>query len=223
MGPPTRAENDSPFPTATDETVAVVKSEEIRKALKGYDPSPCLSLMFSLPKTSTVFRLTPLSNTTEQNYALIDRERTRLRLSSRYILCEDNYVVVKAIPSHLHERVTRAVEYELKKVLQPYMPNATGNDLCMLGGSSNPLLFSVVTSLRTRSWKLPRGSRRGLCFPGIKFPFIVLETGVTDTGSKTRGRVCHYLTRATGDVCILPIYLLTYYLDLNRNRDRCEV
>jgi len=37
----------------------------------------------------------------------------------------------------------------------------------------------------------------------------VLETGVTDTGRKTRGRVCHYLTRARGDVFILPIYLLT--------------
>jgi len=122
MGPTTRAENDSSFPTATDETVAVVKSEEIRKVLKGYDPSPCLSLMFSLPKASTLFRLTLLSNTAEQNYALIDRERTRLHLSSRYILCEDNYVVVKATPSHLHERVTRAVEYELKKALQPYMP-----------------------------------------------------------------------------------------------------
>jgi hypothetical protein len=128
---------------ATYETVTVVKSEEIRKAFKGHDPSPCLSLMFSLPNTSTVFRFTPLSNTTEQNYALIDRERTRLRLSSRYILCEDNYVVVKAMPSYLHERVTQAVEYELKKLLQPYMPNAPGNELGILGGSSNPPLFSL--------------------------------------------------------------------------------
>ena len=123
-----------------------------------------------MPKTSTVFRLTPLSNTAEENYALIDRERTRLRLSSRYILCEDNYVVVKAMPSHLHERVTRAVEYDLKKVLQPYMPNGPGNEIRILGGSSNPPLFSVVTSVRTRSWKLPRGSRRGSLFSGNKIP-----------------------------------------------------
>jgi len=41
-----------------------------------------------------------------------------------------------------------------------------------------------------------------------------VETGVTDTGSKTRGRVCHFLTRATGDVCILPIYLLTIQISI---------
>ena len=144
MGPTIRAEHDSPFPTATDETVAVVKSEDIRKALKGHDPSPCLTLMFSLPKTSTVFRLTPLSNTAEENYALINQERLRLRLSSRYVLCEDNFVVVKAMPSHLHERITRAIEYELKKVLQSYMPTGPQNELRMLGGSSNPPFFSVI-------------------------------------------------------------------------------
>ena len=144
MGPTVMTENESPFPTATDGTVTVVKREELRKALKGHDLSPCLSLMFSLPKSSTLFRLTPLS-TVEQNYALVDRERTRLRLTSRYILCEDNYIVVKAMPSHLHERVTRAVEYEMKKVLQTYMPDGPENELRMLGGSSNTPFFSVIT------------------------------------------------------------------------------
>ena len=137
MGPTTQEEDDSPFPTATDKTVVVVKSEEIHKFLKRYDPSSCRSLMFSLPKTSVVFRLTLLSNKAEQNYALIDQERTWLHLSSRYILCEDNYVVVKAMPSQLHERVTPAVEYALIKVLQPFMPNDPENELDMLGGSSN--------------------------------------------------------------------------------------
>ena len=46
-------------------------------------------------------------------------------------------MVVKAMPSQLHERVTRAVEYALIKVLQPFMPNDSENELDMLGGSSN--------------------------------------------------------------------------------------
>ena len=42
----------------------------------------------------------------------------------------------------------------------------------------------------------------------------MLETGVSDTGSKTHGRVRHYLTRAEGDVCILPICLLTLQISI---------
>ena len=49
------------------------------------------------------------------------------------------------MPSYLHKTVTRAVEYELKKVLQLYMPNAPENEFRMLSGSSNLPLFSVVT------------------------------------------------------------------------------
>ena len=42
----------------------------------------------------------------------------------------------------------------------------------------------------------------GLAFPGQVIPFIVVEVGVSDSATKTNGRMEHWLRRASGHVLI---------------------
>ena len=112
------------------------------------------------------------------------------------------------MPSPAHARAATFVQTKLMNAIisQTLLPNNAVPDdekIVTTGDGCNELLTTLIRP-KSLDIKLPRFSGEpdgGLLWDGEELPFAVIEVGVSDGGTKTRGRCRHWITRGGGSVC----------------------
>jgi hypothetical protein len=124
---------------------------------------------------------------------------------NRTFYSDQKHICIKEMPSSPHARAAGFVQLKLmfSIISQLLLPDNTVpneekiNTVC---DESNEHLITLVWS-NSLAIKLPRFSGEpdgGLLWDGQQFPFAVIEVGVSDGESKTRGRCRHWITQGEG-------------------------
>jgi hypothetical protein len=137
----------------------------------------------------------------KDDWECLDRVREKYK-HNRKIQTDFHYVLIKEMVSQVHARTSGFVERKLvAAIIGQLLPDPQIEDErieCSREGRSNPAPSNSQIGLYfPRFCGEPDG---GIAWPGQEVPFIVIETGYSDSGSKTRSRAQHWITQAGREV-----------------------
>jgi len=134
--------------------------------------------------------------------------KTRQKYKHNRLLANFKLVLFKEMPSIIHSRASRYLEEKMALAITECCLLPDGNDdydrVTMQRDGSMHLFCVDKANLIVLHFPCFSGEPDwSLTWPGSTNPFIIIETGVSDTIEKTRSRARHWITKSAGSVSLV--------------------